>query len=100
MKHFTQSAETLLNKIRLYLALFIAGLTLSGLTAFPIKTELELSHGIIEQYQWNNRITEWLEEVYTGVSETGCQVSFHFLRYRLACLCPPCDSHFIHWSPS
>ena len=42
-----QSANTIRTKIRWLLALFIFGLVMSGLTAFPLETELEILSSIL-----------------------------------------------------
>lgn len=39
---FDQEQRRLRTRIRVWLAVFIAGMALSGLTAFPLQTELEV----------------------------------------------------------
>ncbi|MBN8652735.1 MAG: hypothetical protein J0L67_14985 [Cytophagales bacterium] len=75
-KHLLPTGDCLQKKIRLLLLLIIAGLIVSGLTAFPIKAQLEISHTYIEQYNWNNALTNWLELVYTGIQETDSRYPF------------------------
>ena len=75
-KHLLPAGDTLQKKIRLLLLLFIAGLIVSGLTAFQIKAQLEIGHTYIQQYNWNNPLTNWLELVYTGVKETDFRYPF------------------------
>jgi hypothetical protein len=60
---------TLLKKVRLLIIFFIVALILSGVTAFPVETELRwlLKHpalvpGFAEQ---------WLKDVYTALTETN-----------------------------
>lgn len=75
-KHLLPAGVAIQKKIRLLLLLIIAGLIVSGLTAFPIKTQLEIGHAYIQQYNWNNALTNWLELVYTGVQETDSRYPF------------------------
>jgi len=70
-----------LRRIRLWLAVFIIGLVLSGVTAFPIQTELgwlvSLLHG-----NWLKPIAEsahllpWIERVNEGLSVTNGRYPF------------------------
>jgi hypothetical protein len=76
IKHLHPTGEGLQKKIRLLLLLIIAGLIVSGLTAFPIKAQLEIGHTFIERYNWNNTLTNWLELVYTGILETDSRYPF------------------------
>lgn len=75
-KHLLPTGDSLQKKIRLLLLLIIAGLIVSGLTAFPIKAQLEIGHTFIERYNWNNTLTIWLELVYTGILETDSRYPF------------------------
>jgi hypothetical protein len=65
-----------LQKIRVLIVLFMGGLFLSGLTAFPIETQLNIAHDFIQQEQWSNGFTRWLENVYVGVHETNSRYPF------------------------
>jgi hypothetical protein len=66
-------------QIRLHLLLFIAGLVISGLTAFPIEWQLQYAHELISQYRWDNVLTRWLELAYQGVRETN--TTYQFISY-------------------
>lgn len=76
MHQSIQSPEAQLKRIRLLISLFILGLVLSGLTAFPIRMQLEMGHEFIQQYAWDNALSRWLEKVYLGVSETDNHYPF------------------------
>ncbi len=63
-------------RIRLLLAVIVIGLILSGLTAFPIQSQLEIAHHYILTNNIQNAASEWLERVYNGVSEMGEKYPF------------------------
>ncbi len=65
-----------LRQIRALLILFITGLVISGLTAFPIETQLRFAHRFVTQLGWHNELTHWLEKVYQGVAVTNAQYPF------------------------
>jgi hypothetical protein len=46
MNHDTGNKARWIRRVRIWLALFIAGLVLSGITAFPLKRELSTILGI------------------------------------------------------
>lgn len=68
--------QQLRRRIRLLLIIFIAGLVLSGLTAFPIQSQLELAHQFIQRSMIQNAFIDWIELVYLGVRETGDKYPF------------------------
>jgi len=78
----TQSGH--LRRIRFWLAVFIIGLVLSGITAFPLETELSLLVSILHA-GWLRPISEltgllpWLERVYSGLHTTNA--NYPFLAY-------------------
>jgi hypothetical protein len=47
----------------------IIGLVISGITAFPIYTELAIAQHLIDQFSLNNAFSQWIEVVYRGVNE-------------------------------
>ena len=67
-------------KIRTWLIIFILGLFLSGITAFPLEWELNL----LNQYlgigtNFGNHFpsfSEWISKVYFGVAETNRKFPF------------------------
>ena len=71
-----QPSEKLKQKIKFLIVFFMIGLVLSGITAFPIKTELEIAHSFIHNQHWKTEFTGWIERVYFGVKETDARYSF------------------------
>jgi hypothetical protein len=68
--------DVLQKEIRILLLLFIIALVLSGLTAFPIETQLTWAHEVIIYLGWHNTLTDWLEQVYIAVKHTNAQYPF------------------------
>jgi hypothetical protein len=70
--------------IRLWLAIFIAGLVLSGVTAFPLETELRsflaiLHAGALKPIAQSTHLLPWipwLDHVYTALAATNSQYPF------------------------
>src|SRR4051812_39343661 len=56
-------------RIRLYIWIIISGLALSGITAFPIETELSIFSEYLSTQ--NGPISLWLNRVYDGVRLTN-----------------------------
>jgi hypothetical protein len=73
------SDQSSLEQIKRNLVLFILGLVLSGLTAFPIESQLRLAHLTIDYFKWDNFVSQWVEQVYIGVKETNAR--FPFISY-------------------
>jgi hypothetical protein len=73
-----------LRRIRFWLAVFIAGLVLSGITAFPLQAELGWLVGHLHG-SWLQPVAEithllpWVERVHEALSETNG--SYPFLAY-------------------
>jgi hypothetical protein len=73
-----------IRRIRFWLSMFIVGLGLSGITAFPLQSELGWMVGILHA-EWFRPIAEsthllaWIERVNEGVSATNA--SYPFLAY-------------------
>jgi len=73
-----------LRRIRTWLAIFITGLVLSGLTAFPLATELRLLVSTLHS-AWiapiaqSTGLLEWIERVNKAVAATNA--SYPFLAY-------------------
>ena len=78
----TQSEH--LRRIRFWLAVFIIGLVLSGITAFPLETELSLLVSILHA-GWLRPLPEvtgllpWIERVYDALRTTNA--FYPFLAY-------------------
>jgi hypothetical protein len=68
-----------LRRIRLCLAIFIGGLVLSGLTAFPLVTESGLLVELVAHLGTDNALFRWVWEVHQGLVETG--IVYPFLAY-------------------
>src|SRR5690348_8249647 len=73
-----------LRRIRIWLGIFITGLVLSGLTAFPLQTELGLSVRILQAKAIRlpaeaSGLLPWIERVNLAVSTTD--VRYPFLAY-------------------
>lgn len=62
------ASEKRLRRIRFWLAVFIVGLVLSGVTAFPLTWEL----GLLVRWfgQGDGALATWLRTVHTGLVET------------------------------
>jgi len=67
-------------KIRLITLFFMAALVVSGITAFPVETELRLAMQFFNIEGQNpeslNALQRWLASVYEGVSVTNAQYPF------------------------
>lgn len=68
--------EVLEQRIRYLIVFFIGGLVLSGITAFPLLSELELAHQYVQQLTNNKEFVSWIEYVFTGVRETNSNYPF------------------------
>jgi hypothetical protein len=70
-----------LRRIRLGLALFMAGLLLSGITAFPLQSELRflalsLHTSAIHPVAVSTRLLPWIEQVSHALAATNAQYPF------------------------
>src|SRR5690349_13518117 len=70
------SFNKLQRQVRVIIIFFIVGLVLSGITAFPIQWQLSLAHEWITSWGWNNTLSEWLDRVYQGVTESYSKYPF------------------------
>lgn len=70
----------LLKKIRILVVFFVITLALSGITAFPVYTELTFlkQQGFMNS---NHILGAWLDKVYNGVVKTYSQYPFLFYGY-------------------
>ncbi len=69
--------KALVRRIRIWLGLFIVGLVLSGLTAFPLERELTLLRSVLE----SSRLTPaglltWVQRVHEALAATNRQYPF------------------------
>lgn len=69
---------TQLSKIRFYLAIFIIGLILSGLTAFPLRTELPIVISTLSHFgvSAQSSLMLWLTKIDEVLESTGRQYPF------------------------
>jgi hypothetical protein len=70
-----------LRRIRFWLAIFIAGLLLSGVTAFPLQTELgwilsALHRPVLHSLVNSTHLLPWLERVYAALIDTNARYPF------------------------
>lgn len=70
------SENQLRRSIHSLLIVFIVGLVFSGLTAFPIQSQLEFAHRFILKNSIQNSFADWIELVYRGIKETGGKYPF------------------------
>ncbi|MDH6181544.1 hypothetical protein M2152_001726 [Microbacteriaceae bacterium SG_E_30_P1] len=73
---------TVLTQIRIWLAIFIAALVVSGVTAFPLETELRIGSDILQASpapQWLPGLVQWIEQVRDGLIATND--AYPFLAY-------------------
>jgi hypothetical protein len=75
-----KSKPQLLRSVRIWLSLFIAGLILSGITAFPLEQETGWLADFVERYSvLPSDVTLWLERVHAALLDTG--LHYPFLAY-------------------
>lgn len=73
----TQTEEQIKFKIRFWIGLFIIGLVLSGITAFPIETQLSI---VVKYISYMPEfLSEWINKVYYAVKATN--ESYPFMSY-------------------
>ncbi|GGH15741.1 hypothetical protein [Silvibacterium dinghuense] len=77
-------SEHILRKIRFWLAIFIVGLVLSGITAFPLLTELRWFHRLLltpalQPISMRIGLLPWIVRVHEGLEVT--QRDYPFLAY-------------------
>lgn len=70
-----------LHAIRFWLAIFITGLVLSGVTAFPLETELHWFLGVLQAsairpIAQSTHLLPWIDSVYTALAATNRQYPF------------------------
>jgi hypothetical protein len=77
----TSKADRLLRTIRIWLIVFVIGLVISGLTAFPIESEVRLATGFLARagVSDSSALMVWLERVREALIQTNRR--FPFLAY-------------------
>jgi len=68
-----QNVQHLRKQVKILLIVFIAGLAFSGVTAFPIESELECAHAWLTS---NDDFSNWMDRVYAGVHQTNTHYPF------------------------
>ncbi|MEV6350679.1 hypothetical protein [Actinoplanes sp. NPDC051851] len=63
-------------RIRLWLLVFVAGLVISGVTAFPLVAEVRLLAGIVHALPAPPSLTVWVDRVHDGLAVTGRDYPF------------------------
>jgi hypothetical protein len=71
-----QNPQHELRTIRRLITLFIIGLVLSGLTAFPIEWQLRLAHQWMTNWGWDNDLSNWITQAYQGIADTNRKYPF------------------------
>jgi hypothetical protein len=71
-----QEDKKLKREIQILLYTFIVGLIVSGVTAFPIYTELTYAHDLITRFKLNNSLSVWIEKVYQASSDIDTKYPF------------------------
>ena len=75
----TPPAIRTLRAIRIWLVIFIVCLVISGLTAFPLETELRLAASILHATvvgEWMPQLTEWIDRVRDALIVTNERYPF------------------------
>ncbi|NLE36715.1 MAG: hypothetical protein GX621_01675 [Pirellulaceae bacterium] len=79
----TDESRVLRRRIRLLLGFFLVALIASGITAFPIKAELDLLHETVREgssaASWCPRAAAWISHVHRGV--TAMDANYPFMAY-------------------
>ncbi|MCF2526068.1 hypothetical protein [Yinghuangia soli] len=64
-------------RIRIWLAAFIVGLVLSGVTAFPMETEMRVLVDVLHRFDWvPDPLVRWIDRSYEGVVVTNDRYPF------------------------
>ncbi|MBT1696006.1 hypothetical protein KK083_03900 [Fulvivirgaceae bacterium PWU4] len=71
-----KDAKNLRREVRILLYVFVAGLIVSGITAFPIHTGLTYAHDQIVYFKLDNGLSRWIETVYQGITEVDSKYPF------------------------
>jgi hypothetical protein len=65
-----------LRRIRLWLALFVTGLVLSGVTAFPLETETRWLSAWLHHVPAPAALTAWIDRCHEGLQQTNAKYPF------------------------
>jgi hypothetical protein len=65
-----------LRSIRIWLGIFIAGLILSGITAFSLESELSVVISILKSHSVDSGLLPWLQRVHEALATTNAHYPF------------------------
>jgi hypothetical protein len=66
-----------MRRIRLWLAVVVAGLVVSGVTAFPLETETRFLTDLLRPFAGQApELADWLDRVHRGLAETNLRYPF------------------------
>ncbi|MEU4624959.1 hypothetical protein AB0G04_33920 [Actinoplanes sp. NPDC023801] len=65
-----------ITRIRVWLAVFVVGLVVSGLTAFPLVIETRLLAEVLHAVPAPDVLVEWIDRVHAGLAATGRDYPF------------------------
>lgn len=65
-----------LRRVRVWLAIFIVGLVLSGATAFPLETETRWLAGRLHDLHIGGAVTAWVDRAHAGLAATNARYPF------------------------
>jgi len=60
-----------MTRIRAWLLVFVVGLVISGLTAFPLVTETRLLAGLLHAVPAPDALVTWIDQAHEGLAVTG-----------------------------
>ncbi|MDI2125289.1 hypothetical protein [Yinghuangia seranimata] len=70
-------ARWLEKRIRIWLVVFVVGLVISGLTAFPLETETGWLVDLVHRFSWlPDPLVDWIERTHEGVVDTNDKYPF------------------------
>ncbi|HYG37869.1 MAG TPA: hypothetical protein VD908_04585 [Cytophagales bacterium] len=77
MESIESKEDRIKRRVKFLIWIFMVGLTLSGLTAFPLELELGFVRDfLINQGMEHSTFFTWIEKVYSGVKETNLKYPF------------------------
>src|SRR3954464_12331418 len=65
-----------MTKIRIWLVIFLVGLVLSGVTAFPLEHEVRWLHHLLDGSPAPQVLVDWIARVDRGIAETNDRYPF------------------------
>jgi hypothetical protein len=68
--------HSLEKQVRLLLVIFIVFLVLSGITAFPIESELCIANILVQKIGFSTAFSDWMRITHTGIKETNLRYPF------------------------